>query len=185
MQASQARITAGLDNLARAVTGLDAAKAQVMAAMEGEIVALVQAVVDRIFLTKDAVKPALVRQVAAESLKRLAEAERITLRLNPGDMELLKEFRPELESQLKQLKHLHIMADPQLPPGDVLAESTTCQVDATLCTRRERIFKLLEETLQQSQPLDLTPDPASLEESEAQAAKESEDQADSEELEDW
>lgn len=185
VQASQARITAGLDNLARAVMALDAAKAEVLSAMEGEIVALVQAVVDRIFLTKDAVKPDLVRQVAAESLKRLAEAEIITLRLNPGDMEMIKEFRPELENQMKQLKHLHIEADPQLTPGDVVAESPTCQVDATLNTRRDRIFKLQEETLQQNQPLDLSPIESTSEKPEADWAEDREEAAESGELEDW
>ena len=157
VQASKARITAALDNLARATEGLDAAKARVLAAMEGEVIALVQAVVDQVFLTKQAVDPKLVRQAAVEAVKRLAEAERVTLRVNPGDMENIKEFRPELEKKMPQLKHLQIVADPQLAPGDLLADTSTCQIDATIATRRARIFKLLEETLQQSHPLDLSP----------------------------
>jgi len=157
VQASQARITAALDNLARAVEGLNAAKARVLAAMEGEVIALVQAVVDHVFLTKQAVDPNLVRQAAAEAVKRLAEAEKVTLRVNPGDMENIKEFRPELGKNMQQLKHMQILADPLLAPGDIVADTPTCQIDATLATRRARIFKLLEETLQQSHPLDLSP----------------------------
>ena len=54
-----------------------------------------------------------------------------------------------------QLKYLDLMADDSLHPGDCLVEGPQSQVDATLATRRQKIFKLLEETFHQSPRLDV------------------------------
>ncbi|MBI5524336.1 MAG: hypothetical protein HY910_17050 [Desulfarculus sp.] len=153
--ASKARIEAACDNLGRALTVLERAREGILAVLEEEIIALVQAVTDRILLAPGAVDPDLIRRVAREAISRVAEAERLTVRLNGDDLERLREFRPRLLEGMGRLKYLDLVADPALRPGDCLVDGPQSQVDATLATRRQRIFSLLEETFHQAQRLDL------------------------------
>lgn len=164
--ASRARIEAACDNLGRALTALERAREGVLSVLEEEIIALVQAVSDRILLAPGAVDPDLIRRVVREAIGRVAQAERLAVRLNGEDLERVREFRPRLLEGMGRLKYLDLVADPDLRPGDCLVEGPQSQVDATLATRRERIFKLLEETFHQAQRLDLA---AALDQALAQA----------------
>jgi flagellar assembly protein FliH len=135
---------------------LERARAGVLAVMEEEIIALVQAVTDRILLAPGAVDPDLIRRVVRESIGRVSQAERLAVRLNPDDLERVREFRPRLLENMGRLKYLDLLPTQDLRPGDCLVEGPQTQVDATLATRRERIFQLLEETFHQSAALDLS-----------------------------
>lgn len=114
--------------------------------LEEGIVALVHAAVERILLSPDAVDPALIRRVVREAVSRANQAERVAVRLNPDDLERVREFRPKLLEGMGRLKYLYLIADGELRPGDYLVEGPHSQVDATMATRRQRIFSLLEET---------------------------------------
>lgn len=194
-EAEKARITAALENLAATLEKLADFKSRMLGAMEEEILALVQAVVDRILLSPQAVAPELVRQAALSAMQRLGEAEKVEIRVHPSDLELLRQFKPELMAAIEGLERLELVADPELKPGDCVAQSTTTQVDATLATRRERVFQALEEALRQGPPLEL--DEAALEGAAAPADGsddwdggdspdgETQEEAGGDELEDW
>jgi flagellar assembly protein FliH len=153
--ASQARIAAACDNLGRAVEAIDLAKANLLGNLEAELIALVQAVVDRIFLIEGAVHPELIKHVARSSISRLAESDTLTLTLCSSDMEVVEEFAPLLKKGMVGLKHVNLVPDDNLHPGDCKVISADAQVDSTLATRKERIFQILEDTLQSGQALDL------------------------------
>ena len=154
-EASAGLIMASCDNLGRAVEALERAKTQVLAGMEDEIIALVQAVVDRIFLIPGAVHPELVRQVARASVHKLSESDTLTLALNPSDLNTVEEFAPQIKQGLGQLKLLNLIADESLHPGDCRVTTAEAQVEASLETRRQRIFGVLEDLAQRSEGLDL------------------------------
>ncbi len=174
-QAEQARLQAAAQDLARSLESLDQLRVRILSAMEGEIVALVQSVCERCFLTPRAVSPESVRQVVSQAVTRLGEAERVEVRLSAGDLEVVKEFQPQLEEMIEGLKRLRLVADPELGPGDCVVSSATAMVDATLKTRRQRILEALEEMFHQSPPLDLSPALDQPEPAEADSPDEMED----------
>jgi flagellar assembly protein FliH len=155
LAAGQARVEAACDNLARALKVLQVAKASILEVMEGEMVALVQAACDRILLAPEAVDPALVRRVVREAILRAGEAERMVVTLHPDDLDLVRQFRPRLLEEISGLTRLDLRPDPSLRPGDCRVDSPTSHVDATLESRRQRIFDLLAEPLHQGQRPDL------------------------------
>lgn len=155
MAAERARITATLDNLSRTVNGLDQARAGVMAAMEPEMVALMQACLDQLCLSQGAVSPQVVKQVMREAVKRVSEEEYLTVKVGQADLDSLEEFAAGLPAQFTSLKRLRLEADPDLHPGDCLVISPTTQVDATLATRKLRIQNVLEEVWHGKPPLDM------------------------------
>ena len=150
--ASRAKVEAVCDNLTRALAGLGEARDKVLAVMEREMLSLVLGVVDRILMGAEAVAPQVVARVVREAIRRLGDAERVTVRLNPADLAEMEKAQPSLA---QQVAGLHLEADPQLQPGDVVAQSPVAQVDATMETRRQRVFDLLEDAFRRGEPLDL------------------------------
>lgn len=153
--ASQARIEAAMSNLEAAATALARAKANVLAHMEREIVALVQAAVDGVFLSVDAMPAKLLRQVVGRAVAQIGESERLTIHCSAADAETLREFRPQLLDAIASLAQVDLNVRDDLRPGDCLVESPETMVDATLQTRRQAILAQLEQTLRQGPPLDL------------------------------
>ena len=92
--ASKARIEAACDNLSRALITMERARHGVLLVMEEEIVALVQATIDRILLAPGAVDPDLVRRVVRQAIERVSQAERLSVRLNADNLERVREFAP-------------------------------------------------------------------------------------------
>ena len=195
--AGRARVEAALDNLNRMVSGLDQANARAMLSLEPEMVALVQACVDRIFLTPGAVDKNLIRQVVSEAVRRVAENEVVTITVSPADLELIREFQPSLLERFEDLKRVKLQTDPEMHAGDCLVASPTAQVEGGLAERRERILGLLEEGLRVGGGLEIEApqdaDPAELDEilaakPDAPATAEPKAEAGEpqlEELEDW
>ncbi len=157
LNAAKALVEAAADNLARALTALDRVRADILAGLEGEIVGLVQAVCDRVFATPGAVPAGVIKQVVKEAVGRLLEFEKVTVRLSQKDMATIEEFRPELLKAFTELGRLNLLADAELAPGDCVVDTPTARVDATLDTRRRRVFQALEEALKGNEPLDLSP----------------------------
>ena len=157
LNAAKALVHAAADNLSRSLVKLDEARAEVLAGLEGEIIGLVQAVCDRIFATPDAVPAGVIKQVVREAVGRLLDYERVTVRLSQKDLSTIEDFRPELLKVFTELGRLNLLPDPELKPGECVVETPNAKVDATLDTRRERVFKALEETLRGNAPLDLSP----------------------------
>lgn len=156
-EAAAAMMAAAAENLARAVEVLDQARARVMAHLEREVVALVAASTDLVLMTPGAVKPELIKNVVRRAIEKAGQAERLTVRLHPEDLDLVQEFRPELAKGLSRLQHLDLEADADLGRGECLVEAPLGQVDATLDTRRRQLWQVLEETLHQDEGLDLEP----------------------------
>ncbi len=155
MVASRARVEAACDNLGRALGVLDKARAGILGVMETEMMALVQAATDRILLAPEAIEPALVRRVVHEAVLRVAEAERMVVRLHPDDLAHVREFRARLIEDLGGMANLELRPDPSLRPGDCVVDTPTAQIDATLESRRRQIFKLLSDSFRQGQRMDL------------------------------
>lgn len=148
-EAGRARVEAALMDLTRTLTALDQGRVQAMEGLEDELVALVQAVAERVLMAPGVVPRDLVRDLTAKAISRLTSAETVTVRLAPADIALVEEFRPQLLKEVRGLKRLHLVEEEGMSPGDCVVESPSARVDATLATRRKRIFDLLGDTLHQ------------------------------------
>jgi flagellar assembly protein FliH len=145
IMAGKARVEALILDFAAAVEKTGRMRAHILAAMEKELAGLLEACLDRFFLAPDSVEADLTARMVKALIKRLDEDERITVRLNPGNMEQMARLAPEIWRELKNLPGALFVADANLHAGDCIIDTPITQVDATVATRRERIFHLLEE----------------------------------------
>lgn len=155
LAAGRAKIEAASDNLGRALAALDQATDGVLATLEPEIVALVLAASEALWGMEGAVSPEAVRRVAAAAIAAAGEVAELKVAVSPADYKQVESFRPQLLERFNHLKRLEVAVDESLSAGGCLVTSVHTRVDATLETRRDRIFTALTQRLKQGPPLDL------------------------------
>lgn len=154
--ASQARIEASMSNLELAVTLLDRAKVNVLGNLEREIIALVQAAVDGLFVVDEALPGRLIGGVVRRAIEQVIVSGRVTVRCSRADFDAIGELQPELLEKFSALEIVDVVADEDLAPGDCMVDGGDTVIDATLATRRKAIFEQLEQSLRNGPPLDVT-----------------------------
>jgi len=113
--------------------------AEAAARHEEEIVHLALAIVGRVTRQPGVVGPETVRRLLEEMLPRTAGTQEITIRLNPADLESLRNVLPSLEGRLDGGARVRWVADDRVASGGCLAETDRGQLDARVETRLGRI----------------------------------------------
>ena len=87
-----------------------------------------------------AVRRELLLPIVSAALKQLPQSlQRIELRVNPGDLELLRGFLGTVDSGSR----CQLVADPSIAPGGCLVETEQCAIDVTVPTRWRRLLAAL------------------------------------------
>lgn len=81
-----------------------------------------------------------------EALKRVVGVERITLRVNPQDEEIVHTHRAMLTQGTDSIRDMAIEVDAAIEPGGCILESDSGNVDARLLTQLKRIEEALFES---------------------------------------
>jgi len=109
--------------------------------VEAELVQLALAVARKIVGRDVSLGPEAVSRIIREALTRVEHAGRITIKLNPADLELLSDIKPQLLSGLPEAGRAAFEADEGIARGGCLIETDGGEVDA----RIERQFQVVEE----------------------------------------
>jgi flagellar biosynthesis/type III secretory pathway protein FliH len=109
--------------------------------VESDLVQLALAVARKIVGHEVSIGPEAVGRIIRQALDRVEHAGRITIKLNPADLELLAEIKPQLLSGLPEAGRAAFEADAGIARGGCLIETDGGEVDA----RIERQFKVVEE----------------------------------------
>lgn len=94
-----------------------------------------------------AVRPERVIDVVRGGLRRLVERERVTVLVNPADLELVRERIPELIGELGGIEHCEVQADRRVARGGTVVRTVDGDIDATIQTKLERAREVLESEL--------------------------------------
>lgn len=113
--------------------------------LETEIINLAVDIAEKIVMAELKQNPRSVVDVAKEAIDLLRDRDQLVLYVNPEDVALFEERRPDLTKHLSPGGELHIIADSDISPGGCVAETEFGRVDATLDTRWEGLIKSLGE----------------------------------------
>lgn len=108
-------------------------------AAERDIVRLAIAIAERIVKREIRLEDTFVVRQIQEAMKRLIGVERIRIRINPSDEEIVRKHRNELLTSADAVRELTIEADETIPRGSCVLESDGGNVDASVQTQLERI----------------------------------------------
>jgi flagellar assembly protein FliH len=109
---------------------------------EGEIVKLAMGVAERILHKAAEVDRDVVVAVAKAAIAQLVDRESVTVRVNPIDLERMKQHRDSMLA-LGETRHMRVIEDQRVDPGGVIVETDAGSLDAKISTQFEEAKRVM------------------------------------------
>ncbi len=100
------------------------------------------AIAERIVHERTRSNPNVVVENVRQALTRLVGREVVTLRVNPGDLDTIREHRDEIVAA-NDVEHLRVVEDQRVDRGGVIVETDAGTIDAKIppnCAKRGAHF---------------------------------------------
>jgi flagellar assembly protein FliH len=109
---------------------------------EPELVRLALGIAERVLHQQVALDRGVVVEMAKTAIARLIERDSVTVRVNPADLERMREHRDELMA-LGDIRNLRLLEDKRVDRGGVVVETDAGTIDARVSTQLDEARKIL------------------------------------------
>lgn len=109
---------------------------------EPEIVKLAMGIAEKILHKAVDVDREIVISISKAAIAELVDRESITVRVNPIDLERMKQHRDSMLA-LGETKHMRVIEDQRVDPGGVVVETEAGTLDAKISTQVEEAKRVL------------------------------------------
>ena len=115
---------------------------KLMESAEPELVRLAVGIAERVLHQQIALDRGVVVEMARVAISRLVEKESVTVRVNPGDLERMREHRDELLAS-GEIKNFRVVEDQRVDRGGVVVETDGGTIDARISTQVNEAKRVL------------------------------------------
>jgi flagellar assembly protein FliH len=144
---AQAQMSAGIAALAAAAAAVTAERDRIADGVEPAAVELALRIAEQALAATVAVQPEVVVDVVRGALRRLVERDRVTILVNPEDLELVRAASETLIAELGGIEHCDVQAERRVGRGGAVVRTVEGEVDAMLATKLSRAREVLEDEL--------------------------------------
>lgn len=145
-EAGKRAVEQEMDEMLMTMRGLvDMARAErhkIIESAEPEIVKLAMGIAEDILHRVISLDDEVVVDMTKAAMARLLQHEIVTVRVNPADLERMREHREEVLA-LGDVKHMRIVEDQRVDRGGVVVETDSGSVDAKISTQVEEARRIL------------------------------------------
>lgn len=138
--------SAELDEMLTTMRGLvDVARAERHKIIEGaepEIIKLAMALAEKIVHQQITIDKDVVVSMARAAITRLVNRETVTVRVNPADIETMREHKEKMIAN-SDIEHLRIVEDLRVDRGGVVMETESGTIDAKVATQLKEARRVL------------------------------------------
>jgi len=146
-----AEISGAAGALGDAVHGIEALRAEVAEAVESDAIELALMLAGKILAGAFQARPELVVEIVQGALRRLSDRRRITVLVNPADLEVVKAAIGELTAQGSGVELCDLQSDERVGPGSAIVRTAEGEVDASVHTQLERAREVVATSLQKGE----------------------------------
>jgi flagellar assembly protein FliH len=132
-----------------AITGIGHARDEVSAAVEDAAVELALKIAEQVLAGQLEADPAVVVGIVRGALRRLVDRERVTVLVNPDDLDMMREMIPGLVAELGGIEHCEVQAERRVGRGGAVVRTVEGEIDATIQTKLEQVRETLARAGQQ------------------------------------
>ncbi len=115
---------------------------KIIQSAEPEIVRLSVAIAERVLNGHIAQQPETVLDMVRSAITRLVNRETVTVRVNPADIEIMREHREHLMT-MNDIDNMRLIEDQRVDRGGVLIETDAGTIDAKVSTQMREVRRLL------------------------------------------
>ena len=115
---------------------------KIIESAEPELVKLAMGIAERVLHQQIALDRNVVVEMAKVAISRLIDRDSVTVRVNPADLERMREHREDVLA-LGDVKNVRIIEDQRVDRGGVVVETDAGSVDARVHTQLAEVKKVL------------------------------------------
>jgi flagellar assembly protein FliH len=149
-----AEIAAGAAALGKAVSDIEALRTEIVEAVETDAIDLALALAGKILAGAQQAHPELVVEVVQGALRRISDRRKITVMVNPTDLDVVRAALGELTAQGSGVEMCDLQSDERVASGSAIVRTSEGEVDASVHTQLERAREVVNVSLQSSEGLD-------------------------------
>ncbi len=142
----RAAASAEMDEMLETMRGLvEMARVErykIIESAEPEIVRLSVAIAERVLNQHVALDGGAVLEMTRSAITRLVNRETVTVRVNPADIETMRQHRDKLMA-MNDIDNLRVIEDQRVDRGGVLIETDAGTIDAKISTQLREVRRLL------------------------------------------
>jgi flagellar assembly protein FliH len=143
-----AEISASAAALGEAVHRIEALRAEIAEAVEADAIDLALTLAGKILAGAFQARPELVVEIVQGALRRITDRRRITVLVNPADLEVVRAAVGELTAQGNGVELCELQSDPRVGAGSAIVRTSEGEVDASVHTQLERAREVATTTLE-------------------------------------
>jgi flagellar assembly protein FliH len=136
-----------LNGLAEAVRGVENTRDELVEMLTRQAGEVSLRIAEQMVGGTFAVQPERIVEVTRAALRRLADRHRVTVLVNPEDLELVAGAVQALQSELGGIEHLDVQADRRIERGGAIAQTAYGEIDATIGAQMEAARELVESAI--------------------------------------
>lgn len=137
------RVSGALESLEAAFAAMQQARDEFLLSLEPQVVALSHAIASRVTYRVAEEDRELILRTVRNVLPYFVDAERLVLRVNPQDLQILRENKGSILEQVGESVKLEVRPDDTVGRGGCSAHSETVLLDARLDAQLEQLLDAL------------------------------------------
>jgi len=136
-------LTPALSALSQAIEQAHTSQLEAAAVLERRAVELGLALASKVLAGALAVEPERVLDSVQGALRGIVERERITIMVNPDDLEIVRGAMEELKDSLGGIEHCEVQSERRVGRGGCIVRTPVGDVDARVETKLERATEVV------------------------------------------
>ncbi len=148
---SSAEIAAAAAALGEAVGGVEALRAEVAEAAEMDAIELALMLAGKVLAGAFQARPELVVEVVQGALRRLSDRRRVTVLVNPADLDVVRAAIGEMTAQGSGIELCDLQSDERVGAGSAIVRTAEGEVDASVHTQLERAREAIAAALEKDE----------------------------------
>jgi flagellar assembly protein FliH len=137
--------------LTQALQDVQELRAEVVAGVETDAIELALQLAGKILAGTLGARPELVLEVVQGALRRINDRRRITVLVNPADLEAMRSAIDDVAAQGSGVELCELQADERVGVGGAIVRTAEGEVDASVQTQLERAREVLSAALATSE----------------------------------
>jgi flagellar assembly protein FliH len=151
LEQGSGEISAAASALGEALGGVEALRVETAEAVETDAIELALMLAGKILAGAFQARPQLVVEIVQGALRRLTDRRRITVLVNPSDLEVVKAAIGELTAQGSGVESCDLQSDERIAVGSAIVRTGEGEVDASVHTQLERAREVVAASLQKGE----------------------------------
>ncbi len=111
--------------------------------IEPQLIRLATSIASKIIERESSMSHEVVQRTVRAALEKLIDEEHVVVRVNPNDLETLRQYRTELTQEFDAIKRIDLVADELIDTGGCIAQTESVRIDGRIASQLEKILNEL------------------------------------------